>query len=214
MKSDTATAFHRPLCCALSLGLAGWSSAALADYDVTCESNDNQHQTCRLNQGSGYVTLDRNLSKADCRQGRNWDYDRREVWVDDGCRASFKVHTYGSDNRSGRSDNHDAKVAAGVLVGAAILGAMAHHADKDDEKYRDDKYYGGRHSSYVPDWMVGTFVGYNPTYDASIRMTIGDDGQMSAVTNAQSLRGWINNGDLHVGDEVFTINRSGDGFVT
>lgn len=194
--------------------LSAWSTAVLADYTVTCESNDNRHNTCRLNQGSGYVTLERNLSRSDCRQGRNWDYDRREIWVDDGCRANFKVHTYGSSDNHGGDGNHDAKVVAGVLVGAAILGAMAHHADKDDHKYRDDDYYGGRHSSYIPDWMEGTFVGYNPTYDASIRMTIGSDGQMTAVANRQTLRGWVNNGELHIGDDVFTVNRSGDGFIT
>lgn len=198
----------------LLLGLGGWSTAALADYNVTCESRDNRHQTCRLDQ-AGYVTLDRNLSNQDCRQGRNWDYDRREIWVDDGCRATFKVHTYGgSSHGSSKVNDHDAKVAAGVLIGAAIIGAMAHHADKDDERYRDDGYYGSRHASYVPGWMVGRFEGYNPVYGADVRMTIEDDGQVSVAARGQTLRGWINSGELHVGSEVFTINRSGDGFVT
>ena len=74
---------------------------ARADDFVTCESRDNRYQSCTLPR-AGYVTLDRKLSGADCRQGRNWDYDRREVWVDDGCRASFRVHG-GSD----RDDRHD-----------------------------------------------------------------------------------------------------------
>nr|WP_298131212.1 DUF3011 domain-containing protein [uncultured Pseudoxanthomonas sp.] len=196
----------------LALGLMTWTGAAFADDMITCESRNNQHQTCRINQ-SGYVTLDRQISRDSCQQGRNWDYNRREIWVDDGCRATFRVHTSGHDG-GGHDSNHDAKVVAGVLVGAAILGAMAHHADNDDDKYRDDNYHGSRHSSYVPDWMEGTFNGYNPTYGASIRMTINEDGQMTAVTNGRTLRGWVNNGELHIGNDVFTINRSGNGFVT
>ena len=109
-----------------------------ADDFVTCESRDNRYQSCALPY-AGYVTLDRKLSGADCRQGRSWDYDRRNVWVDDGCRASFRVR--GDDRHHDRDDdNHDAKVAAGVLVGAAILGALVHNANKQDERYDDDNY--------------------------------------------------------------------------
>lgn len=45
-------------------------------------------------------------------------------------------------------------------------------------------------------------------------MTINGDGQMPAVADGQTLRGWVNSGELHVGDDVFTINRSGNGFIT
>lgn len=214
MKPDTATSFHHPLRWALALGLAGWSGAALADYTVDCESSGNSYQSCRLDQGAGYVTLDRQRSKGSCQQGRTWDYDRRQIWVDDGCRASFRVHTYGNEGGSHHDGNHDAKVAAGVIVGAALLGALAHNADKDEERYRDDNYQGSRHSSYVPGWMVGSFEGYNPMYHASVRMTIQGDGQVTADANGQTLRGWINSGELHVGNDIFTINRSGSGFVT
>ncbi len=187
---------------------------ALADQRITCESRNNHYQRCSINQ-PGYVTLERNLSSSTCRKGRNWDYDRREIWVDDGCRGEFLVHTYGNTHsESHHSDNHDAKVAAGVLVGAAILGAMVHNANKDDAQYRDDNYQGGRHTSYVPSWMVGTFQGYNPMYDAEIRMTVQSDGQVTAVSGNQTLRGWINSGQLHVQDAVFTISQSKNGFTT
>ena len=99
----------------------GWSSTALADYNITCESKGNRHNSCRLNQ-AGYVTLSRQLSGSSCRQGRDWDYDRREIWVDDGCRAEFKVHTYG--NSGGSSSSSNTATAAGVIVGAALLGAL------------------------------------------------------------------------------------------
>ncbi|HEY5804248.1 MAG TPA: DUF3011 domain-containing protein [Lysobacter sp.] len=207
--NNTRHARH-PLPWMIVLALAGWSGWAWADYNVTCESRDNRHQSCPLDQGAGYVSMDRKLSSSSCDQGRNWDYNRREVWVDDGCRATFKVHTGGS----GHGSDHDAKVAAGVIAGAVLLGALMHNGNKDDQKYRDDNYYGGGHTSYIPAWMVGDFVGYNAMYNATVRMTIQPDGQMNAVANGKGLSGWINDGQLHVGNEVFTVNQSGDGFVT
>jgi len=187
---------------------------ARADDFVTCESRDNRYQSCTLPY-SGYVSLDRKLSGAECRQGRSWDYDRREVWVDDGCRASFRVSGGGSrHDRDRDDDNHDAKVAAGVLVGAAILGALAHNANKQDDRYTDDTYQGARHSSYVPGWMIGEFEGYNPMFNADISMRIDSDGRMSAQTRGQTLSGWINGGQLNVGNSVFDISQSRDGFVT
>lgn len=187
---------------------------ARADDVVTCESRDNRYQSCALPR-AGYVTLERQLSGAECRQGRSWDYDRREVWVDDGCRASFRVRGSGSHDRDDDDDNHhDAKVAAGVLIGAAILGALVHNANKQDERYDDSNYQGARHTSYVPGWMVGEFEGYNPTYDADIRMRIDSDGRMSAQTREQTLSGWVNGGQLNVGSNVFDISQSRDGFVT
>ncbi len=224
-----ASPFRTSTVLAAGLALAAFSTGALADYRVTCESRDNRYRTCPLEQ-AGYVTLERRLSNSGCVKGRDWDYDRREVWVDDGCRAEFEVHTYGSsrygsssgsrdhDSRSShhddRNSNHDAKVAAGVLLGAAILGAMAHNANKDDQRYRDPDYQGARHASYVPSWMVGTFNGYNPVYDVNVRMTVQSDGRVTALADGQTLNGWINGGQLHVGSEVFTINQSHDGFVT
>lgn len=193
--------------------LAATVGDARADDTVTCESRNNRYQSCDLPY-AGYVTLERTLSGADCRQGRSWDYDRREVWVDDGCRATFRVHGNGGRDDDRHGDNHDAKVAAGVLIGAAILGALAHNANKQDTAYDDDNYQGARHTSYVPAWMVGEFEGYNAMYNADIRMRIDTDGRMSAQGRGQNLSGWVNGGQLNVGNAVFDINQSRDGFVT
>ena len=170
----------------LLAGLGGWAPPAHADYRVTCASDNNQYTRCRLDE-PGFVTLRRQLSKTPCAQGRSWDWDRREVWVDDGCRAEFEVST--SSHGKGHSDGDAAKVAAGVIVGAAILGALAHNKDhRDDDKYRDDNYHGGRHTSYVPGWMVGTFRGYNPMYGADVEMTIADDGRVTAFADPKCAR--------------------------
>ena len=178
-----------------------------ADEFVSCESADSRYRSCTL-PNAGFVTLERQLSKTACRQGRTWDYNRREIWVDDGCRAEFRVHS----NRP--SDRNDARVAAGVVIGAAILGALAHNADRDQSRYNDTRYEGARHTSYVPGWMIGTFDGYNALHNAQVSMTISDDGRMSARANGQMLYGWINDDLLHVGDEIFHIDQTREGFVT
>lgn len=197
----------------LYLCLAGaglWGFDARADDYVTCESRNDRYQSCPIGT-PGYVTLDRQLSGTACTQGRTWDYNRREIWVDDGCRASFRVHTGSSGHHD---DNHDAKVAAGVLIGAAILGAIAHNANKNDDKYDDDRYQGARHTSYVPSWMIGTFEGYNAVYDRDVTLTIGADGLATARTRDQTVNGWINEGRLNVGNTSFDIDQSRDGLVT
>ena len=121
------------------------------------------------------------------------------------------MHTSSSGHHD---DNHDAKVAAGVLIGAAILGAIAHNANRNDDKYDDDRYQGARHTSYVPSWMIGTFEGYNPVYDRDVTLTVSADGRATARTRDQTVSGWINDGRLNVGNTSFDIDQSRDGLVT
>ena len=199
----------RLLLSACLVGTGLWSVDARADDYVTCESRNDRYQRCPI-ATAGYVTLDRQLSGASCTQGRTWDYSRREIWVDDGCHATFRVHT----GSSGHHDDHDAKVAAGVLIGAAILGAIAHNANKHDDRYDDDRYQGARHSSYVPSWMVGRFEGYNAVYDRDVTLTIDADGRATARTRDQTVDGWINEGRLNVGNTVFDVDQTRDGLVT
>lgn len=193
---------------ALTLALT-FTQAALADYTIRCGSVNGHHNSCRLSE-PGYVSLERKISGADCDQGRTWDYDRREIWVDRGCEADFRVETQ-DDHKS----NKTAAAAAGVLVGAAILGALLQNKDQvDDHKYQDENYYGSRHTSYLPGWMVGTFRGYNPTYGKNIVMTIRNDGRMTADAEGQAITGYVNDGALHVGKVVFDIDQTREGFIT
>ncbi|MEI2770230.1 MAG: DUF3011 domain-containing protein [Candidatus Competibacter sp.] len=196
----------------MALFLTGsWGGIASADETITCASENNQYQHCRT-ASHGYVTMTRQLSGSPCRQGQTWDYDRRGIWVDDGCRAEFRVE---SSEHHSKDSSKDAKVAAGVIIGAAILGALVNNKDHDDAyKYNDDKYHGSRHTSYVPGWMVGTFHGYNPMYGADVVMTIREDGRVTADANGQAITGYINDERLHVGNVIFSISRSRDGFIT
>lgn len=74
----------------LCLGL-GWGGAAVAqDVNLICESRGDNYQYCPVNTRGG-VWLEQQLSKSDCVLGRTWGYDKRGVWVDNGCRGRFKI---------------------------------------------------------------------------------------------------------------------------
>ena len=103
--------------------------------------------------------------------------------------------------------------ATGAISGIAVLGALANEADKH-HKYKDDNYYGGRHSSYVPGWMVGKFRGYNDQYNKDVVMTIKSDGQVTSKVGGTRVSGLINNDELHIGSYVFDITRASNGFYT
>lgn len=60
------------------------------DQVVRCESSGKKERYCRANTKRG-VELYRQLSKARCRYGSTWGYDRKGIWVDEGCRADFLI---------------------------------------------------------------------------------------------------------------------------
>lgn len=60
-----------------------------AEQRVTCESRDGRRHECDMDL-RGYRIADvREKSRADCDIGRNFGYDDRGVWVEEGCRAEF-----------------------------------------------------------------------------------------------------------------------------
>lgn len=70
-------------------GSSGWQS------EVTCESRGSRQSYCDADTRGG-VELIRQLSNAACVRDRTWGYDRRGIWVSDGCRASFGVRAMAS----------------------------------------------------------------------------------------------------------------------
>jgi hypothetical protein len=58
-------------------------------YTITCEADGNRRRYCEADTNGG-VRLRRELGGS-CREGVNWGYDRRGIWVDRGCRAEFEV---------------------------------------------------------------------------------------------------------------------------
>jgi hypothetical protein len=67
------------------------------DQIVVCESTDGKRVVCSANTRNG-VELGRQISDADCVEGRTWGTTRYGIWVDKGCRAEFII-----EGRSRRS---------------------------------------------------------------------------------------------------------------
>jgi hypothetical protein len=66
------------------------TTATAQSKTITCKSQHLRYQYCRVNT-ENRVRLLRSLSNDPCIEGRTWGYDRRGVWVDDGCRGNFEV---------------------------------------------------------------------------------------------------------------------------
>jgi hypothetical protein len=58
---------------------------------IRCESHDQRQAYCAL-PFQGRVRLVNQLSRAACTEGYSWGFDRRGVWVSQGCRADFSVY--------------------------------------------------------------------------------------------------------------------------
>ena len=189
---------------AVALALPG---AALADKRVRCESHGFRHATCGI-PDHGYVRLDRQLSDARCVQGRTWDYNHREIWVDDGCAAEFVVET-----RSGSAKHEGAKAVAAVAA-IALLGAVLSNAEHPQHHQHDDDHGRSGHTSHVPSWLVGDFRGHNDRAGKEVLMTVEKDGRVRAKVDGHRLTGYVNDRRLYVGDAIFELERTGDGFNT
>jgi hypothetical protein len=76
-----------------STGGGGW----VRPDRLVCESRDFKRRYCPADIGYGAATLVRQTSSAQCVYGRSWSYDRRGIWVQDGCAGEFEI---------GYQDNH------------------------------------------------------------------------------------------------------------
>jgi hypothetical protein len=67
-----------------------------AQHSIACSSDDGKRHYCAVDTRGG-VSMTRQRSDVNCEEGYSWDYDRRGIWVDHGCRADFVVNSgYGS----------------------------------------------------------------------------------------------------------------------
>jgi hypothetical protein len=57
---------------------------------VRCESTGNQYKSCPIRQGAE-VDLQQQLSLSPCVRDNTWGVNRDGIWVDNGCRAVFRV---------------------------------------------------------------------------------------------------------------------------
>ena len=58
---------------------------------ITCESQNNRRNYCRVPDPRANVELAQQLSQAACVRGQSWGNDGQGIWVDRGCRAQFRV---------------------------------------------------------------------------------------------------------------------------
>ena len=65
---------------------------------VVCESQGGRQNFCGIDTRGGVVLI-RQLSRGACIEGRTWGWDRRGVWVSEGCRAEFAAGGGGGWNQ-------------------------------------------------------------------------------------------------------------------
>lgn len=66
--------------------------ASLAQRSISCSSDNGKRHYCDVDTRGG-VSMVHQRSDAACEEGYSWDYDRRGIWVDHGCRAEFVVNS-------------------------------------------------------------------------------------------------------------------------
>lgn len=182
-------------------------STSVAAREITCESNNYRYRYCRADTNNR-VELVRRISQAPCRRGRSWGYDRRGVWVDDGCAARFRV---GRGGGGGKHDNDDddgisAGTAAAIVGGAVLLGALASSSSGGHQSG-----YPGGGGSAVPGWAIGTFEGYDAAIRANVQLTITPDGAVSGYANGSRFQGSFYNGRIDLGSVSFDASPAGSG---
>jgi hypothetical protein len=67
------------------------ASPALAQRSIACSSDNGKRHYCEVDTRGG-VSMVHQRSDTACEEGYSWDYDRRGIWVDHGCRAEFRLH--------------------------------------------------------------------------------------------------------------------------
>lgn len=128
-----ARAFAPLLTAALLLAV---DAAADRGANVTCESRNNQRESCRI-PGDGPVYVDFVLSSAPCIENRSWWRTSTGVEVDNGCRAIFRTTAEEPEppNRNTYIDlvGTDAVSARDTLVGRGYT--LVRTSEGDGERY-------------------------------------------------------------------------------
>jgi hypothetical protein len=71
-------------------GRGGYDDGYDSPVLIRCESHGYEPFYCQM-PTRGRVQLINQLSRSACQYGTDWGYDRRGVWVANGCRAEFAV---------------------------------------------------------------------------------------------------------------------------
>lgn len=183
----------------LIAALVATSLPAVASADertIRCESGRWGGQRYCSADTDGRVELVRELSRRRCVQWRTWGYDKRGVWVDNGCRAEFRV---GKDGGIGAGTG----IAIGAVAGAAVIAAIL--ANKGNDNHKEE-------TRGAEDWMVGRFRGFSPTHDRDFEITVDRDGSVRGESQGDQITGHISKDRLHLGDSEFKLKKESWGF--
>jgi len=108
------------------------------DNTITCSSTNGRRATCGADTSRG-VTMLRELRGSHCEEGFSWGYNRREIWVDRGCRAEFSL------NDEHYPSNPISRVEPGTNLAVRTNDTIETHS-------RDGRVYYGR----IVDDVLGT----------------------------------------------------------
>lgn len=70
------------------------SPLSLVIARIRCESWNYRYASCFTGLFIDYVQLEQQHSNAPCILGATWGYDSNSIWVNQGCRATFRVYGY------------------------------------------------------------------------------------------------------------------------
>lgn len=136
----------------LSLGLSAMlllsSTQTLASERITCESKNHRYNHCRVDTDN-QVKLKKQLSDAPCIEGQTWGYDKKGVWVDQGCKAEFRVGKDNDNNSSGIGGLGAAAAGVGALgILGALMGSGGGSSDNVANNPPDNSNYPSGNSGY------------------------------------------------------------------
>lgn len=170
------------------------SPARADERTIRCESVRGRYRFCPADTDNR-VELRRQLSGTPCHLWRNWGYDRRGVWVDDGCRAEFRVG-------KGLSGGETAAIVGGIAAAAIIAGIIA---SKSGDK--------SGHDRNVPEWAVGSFRGWDDVEGVALQLNIAPSGGVQGWANHEEFTGRLESDRLYTGGRTFRVSRRGDGIL-
>ncbi len=142
------TRFRNACAAAVSATLLVTSMPVTASERFVELRSSGDYRSSRLGDDVTDVDLVQQLAGA-CRFNRTWGYDltNRELWVNGGCGARFKL-TARDDHASSSGSNVGAAVAAAAAIAGVAILASRHHSDNQSAPSEPHYDYGS--SGYRP----------------------------------------------------------------
>lgn len=160
-----------------------------------------RYESLRLDGAVRDVELDHQLSGA-CRFNRSWGFDlgNRELWVNDGCSARFKLYGDAAQGEEGK----DSGISTGAVVaGVAAVAAIALLASKSGKDRDNNNNHNGNEDWQGPDrpqWGGSQIRGKNGLcLDMSGRVEQGTEAIVFNCHGGNNQRfSWSSRGELRV----------------